>query len=287
MKYRWCRAAQVNEGHFSKHVKGWIIADEYGAGASDNHAHSHMVLIMKEKQKLVDMQKIIKYLCKHVPNDIQSCKNVKNCVAYVSKEDYRCVLDNIDKDWLSPITLAYAHARRTDYRVLRPTSYPYCRMSTGVQRQFREFYEFFRAEHESDVQIQMMEHVVLRRWQRAAMKMVDIQTNRQILWIYEEKGNTGKTFFGQYLASLHGAIELENGATKDLAYAYSGEPIVCFNFPRSQEGSINYHFLELLKDGCLFSSKYESRVKTFKPPKVVVFANYTQRVLRCQMTGGW
>ncbi|KAH3697560.1 hypothetical protein DPMN_085063 [Dreissena polymorpha] len=83
-----------------------------------------------------------------------------------------------------------------------------------------------------------------------------------------------KTYLGQYLAAMHGAIVLENGHTKDLSSAYNAEPIVVFNYPRSQEGSINYHFLELLKDGCIFSSKYESRVKTFTPPKVVCFANF-------------
>ncbi|KAH3782704.1 hypothetical protein DPMN_160623 [Dreissena polymorpha] len=70
------------------------------------------------------------------------------------------------------------------------------------------------------------------------------------------------------------AIVLENGQTKDLSYAHNSEPILVFNSPRSQEGSINYHFLEILKNGCLFSSKYESRVKTFKPLKVICFANF-------------
>lgn len=44
--------------------------------------------------------------------------------------------------------------------------------------------------------------------------------------------------------------------------------------PRSKQGEfIQYDFLEELKNGYLFSPKYESKVKTFKTPHVVVFMN--------------
>ncbi|KAH3705115.1 hypothetical protein DPMN_080180 [Dreissena polymorpha] len=76
------------------------------------------------------------------------------------------------------------------------------------------------------------------------MKMLKAQTGRQILWIYETEGNTAKSYLGDYLEAMHGAIILENGHFKDLSYAFNKEPIVVFDIPRSQECNINYNFLE-------------------------------------------
>ena len=74
------------------------------------------------------------------------------------------------------------------------------------------------------------------------------------------------------------AVILENGSTKDLAYTYQGEPIVVMDYARTQIERINYSFLELLKEGRLFSGKYQSTNKYFKPPKVVCFANFKPNV---------
>ena len=47
-----------------------------------------------------------------------------------------------------------------------------------------------------------------------------------------------------------------------------------FDCPRSKQGEfIQYDFLEELKNGFIFSPKYESRVKTLRTPHVVVLMN--------------
>ncbi len=61
-----------------------------------------------------------------------------------------------------------------------------------------------------------------------------------------------------------------------MAYAYKNESIVIIDLARTQAESVNYfyQFIESLKNGVLFSPKYESGQKIFKPPHVFVFANY-------------
>lgn len=116
----------------------------------------------------------------------------------------------------------------------------------------------------------------LKKWQQ---QVVDIcitePDDRSIYWIWEPDGNTGKTTLCKYLAVKHGATVLNNCSTKDGAYALPDEPkLVVVNLTRSNEGHINYGLLEAIKDGLIFSAKYESKMKCFNSPHVFVFANH-------------
>ena len=115
--------------------------------------------------------------------------------------------------------------------------------------------------------------VRLYPWQRVALTMLKHQNDRQISWIIDEEGNTGKTFICKYLRDNRNTIVLEGGRTCDLAHAYNCEPVVCFNFGRDY-AEVNYKFMANLKDGYLFSSKYDSNVKRFKPPKIIAVSNF-------------
>lgn len=274
MKYQWLETANRHQKYFEKYIKSYIIGNEWGVGGLGHHAHSHMIIIMKEPHTLVQMQKIIKGLTKEVANDIQSCKNVKNAVAYCSKEDVRCAISNMDLDWLSLVCLAWKTANRNNFTKLNITSYPCCRLMLAQQKQFMQYYEVYRQEDRADKMQQEFQLVELRRWQKAAIKMLNIQTNRQVLWIHEPVGNVGKSYLGLYLKSMNGAIVMHNSTINHMAYAYNEEPIVVFDLTRTGEASVNYDFIECLKTGIIFSTKYESHMKSFAPPKVIVFANY-------------
>ena len=41
-----------------------------------------------------------------------------------------------------------------------------------------------------------------------------------------------------------------------------------------QEEQINYQVMESIKNGRVFSAKYESKMKVFDPPHVICFANF-------------
>lgn len=64
-----------------------------------------------------------------------------------------------------------------------------------------------------------------------------------------------------------------NGKSADIAHAYEGQRLVVFDIPRSQQETLNYGILESLKDGYVFSSKYNSTMKRFPIPHVYVLSN--------------
>ncbi len=78
---------------------------------------------------------------------------------------------------------------------------------------------------------------------------------------------------------MKGACLLEPSKKADMAHVFSSEPkeIVLFDCMRkTEEGSIGqaYALAEAMKNGSLFSGKYNLRTVVFKKPHVVFFANF-------------
>lgn len=51
-------------------------------------------------------------------------------------------------------------------------------------------------------------------------------------------------------------MRVPNVSTRDFAFAYNWENIVCFDYDRDTKEHINYGLLENLKNGALWSPKY-------------------------------
>jgi len=118
---------------------------------------------------------------------------------------------------------------------------------------------------------------LLNWWQLETEKiLLSEPDDRTIYWIWESTGNMGKSCFSKYMAVQHHATVLNNGSFSDLAFAIPNNPnIIIFDLPRTIEGRVNYSAIEACKNGMIFSGKYESRMKIFNPPHVVVFANFS------------
>ena len=56
-------------------------------------------------------------------------------------------------------------------------------------------------------------------------------------------------------------------------YAAIYESTVIFDLSRSQLEKLNYDTLESIKNGMIFSTKYELRLKLYMPPRMIVFMN--------------
>lgn len=119
-----------------------------------------------------------------------------------------------------------------------------------------------------------------REWQSALLAYLEseeaIADDRTIVWVTDPAGGMGKSTLVRYLVANAGATML-NGKIADMAHAYAGEGICLFDVTRTQLEHMDhlYSFAEALKNGVIFSPKYESGMKVFKPPRVVFFANTT------------
>jgi len=99
---------------------------------------------------------------------------------------------------------------------------------------------------------------------------------RSIHWFVDMVGETGKTINAKSLYFNHQAFYCTGGKASDIAHAYQYQPIVVFNLVASQDKETQaylYTVLEQFKDGIFSSGKYNSMIKTFKIPHVIVMSN--------------
>lgn len=118
---------------------------------------------------------------------------------------------------------------------------------------------------------------VLRAWQTYYLSIVTGEPDRRtVYWVWDKVGGTGKSWFADYLVATQDAIVFSNGKITDIAHAYKRERIVVFDLTRTQAEKLDavYMAIESLKNGRLFSPKYDSHTKIFATPHVIVFANF-------------
>jgi len=117
----------------------------------------------------------------------------------------------------------------------------------------------------------------LREWQETLNARLVLEPNpREIIFIVDTIGNTGKSWFARYYCDLHANAQIVvPGKKADMAYIVDEEmKVFFFDCPRSKQGDfIQYDFLEELKNGLFFSPKYQPRIKKLATPHVVVLMN--------------
>jgi len=117
----------------------------------------------------------------------------------------------------------------------------------------------------------------LREWQADLHSKLILEPDpREILFVVDRNGNQGKSWFARYYCDLHDNAQIIiPGKKADMAYVVEEDKkVFFFDCPRSKQGDfIQYDFLEELKNGYIFSPKYQSLCKKLKTPHVVVLMN--------------
>jgi len=126
----------------------------------------------------------------------------------------------------------------------------------------------------------------LYEWEEFIIALCEMEPDeRSIWWFYDKEGGAGKTEFTKWYWNEYKekCLVCCGGGAKDIACMFSiqekensfdlNDDIVCiFNLTRSTEG-ISYKAIECVKDGMLFSPKYESNCLIFNHPHVIIFSN--------------
>lgn len=130
--------------------------------------------------------------------------------------------------------------------------------------------------------IQVIKEEQLRPWQRSILNTFNNQNDRQILWAWDDSGNTGKTTLAKYIWKHNKATLYVTGGAHNIKCAivkfYENTGLypenVIFYYTRTQEDRISYQAMEEIKDGIFFSGKYESGMFVMPTPKILVLANF-------------
>lgn len=126
-------------------------------------------------------------------------------------------------------------------------------------------------------------NVTWRPWQQKIIDICETEPDsRTINWIWEDKGNTGKSFLCKYLWIKYDAIVADGKKDNifnqikiwlDNNKKNASPKVVILDVPRRNIEYVNYQAIEQMKNGFIYSGKYEGGVCAYKHPHVFIFAN--------------
>lgn len=125
--------------------------------------------------------------------------------------------------------------------------------------------------------------VVWKDWQKNIINVIaSTPDKRKIFWILDERGNAGKSFLCKYIALKYNCIiasgKTDNIFNQVLTWRTKNPdelqiPPVIIDVPRSEFAHVNYGAIEQLKNGFLYSGKYEGGKVFGLSPHVIIVAN--------------
>lgn len=125
-------------------------------------------------------------------------------------------------------------------------------------------------------------NITWKPFQRFVMNTLMQQPDhRKIIWIYDYRGNVGKSFLTRYLCIVDNYL-ICDGSIKDTACMikewYENNPDkelkgIFIDIARAQINDVNYNLIEKLKNGIMFSGKYVSGQIILPRIHIICFAN--------------
>lgn len=118
------------------------------------------------------------------------------------------------------------------------------------------------------------------KWRPFQQKIIDelenIADNRKIKWIYDDIGNSGKSFLARYLMTKQDIYYITGGKQNDILYGYNGQNIIIYDLARTYADNLEhiYTTIENFKNGQYLSTKYETQQRIFAIPHIIVMANF-------------
>lgn len=117
-------------------------------------------------------------------------------------------------------------------------------------------------------------------WQQEILEIFRTEPDeRKVHWYWSVGGGVGKSSFVKYCAVKHKAIFIDEGKKSDIMNVLINSGInqdlrpVIFDLPRANGNKVSYKSIESIKNGMIYSGKYEGGQMYFNSPHVVVFAN--------------
>lgn len=105
--------------------------------------------------------------------------------------------------------------------------------------------------------------------------------NRTINWVWSDEGGVGKTSTCAYIEHNYEGVCIVNGKGADIKnqvinhiQAGNDLDVLIINVPRCNENHVSYAAIEEIKDGLIYSGKYEGGFANVEHPHVIVISNF-------------
>lgn len=121
---------------------------------------------------------------------------------------------------------------------------------------------------------------ILRPWQQSVVDIYMGEPNgRTIHWFWENTGGVGKSALCKYMYVKYKCLVIQGGKLADIMNIIFNSDMgiikmVLIDIPRNCINKVSYSAIECILNGMITNTKYETGVKIFNPPHVVVFANF-------------
>jgi len=133
-----------------------------------------------------------------------------------------------------------------------------------------------------DKALKKYENIEWKQWQMEIInEMNKPADDRTVYWVYDEAGGRGKSFLAKYLYLTHTTI-IADGKKDNIFNQLNNkvnvegkEPEICLlDIPRCGRAYMNYGVIEQIKNGLIYSGKYEGGDIIFDAPHIIIFANF-------------
>lgn len=122
---------------------------------------------------------------------------------------------------------------------------------------------------------------VWRGWQSEVVSALERQDDRQILIVFDSRGNHGKTFLALWHAARDRAVMIPSTmrSANDILRMVYARPSGCYfvDFPRGTTRELEKQLfiaLECVKNGQSYDERYSFKDRLQDPPKICVFMNF-------------
>lgn len=120
-------------------------------------------------------------------------------------------------------------------------------------------------------------------WQKEAENILTTEctdfSNRELNWWYDYEGKRGKSVFCKYMAVKHKTLVIQGGKLADIMNIIFNTDMdncksVIIDVPRANKNAVSYAAIECIMNGMITNTKFETGVKIFNPPTIMVLCNY-------------
>lgn len=120
----------------------------------------------------------------------------------------------------------------------------------------------------------------LRPWQLEIESVTKTEPDgRTIYWYYDTIGGIGKSSFCKYMYLTYGTLIIQGGKLADIVNIIFNSNMdyietVIIDIPRNTGNKVSYNAIECILNGMITNTKYETGIKCFNPPHILVFSNF-------------